>query len=76
MVASENKVTFGLKNTHYAVITDDGKKITYGTPAALPGATKLTLDASGNSIEFFQMMLSIIRLITTRVIQVNWKLPS
>lgn len=53
MVASENKVTFGLKNTHYAVITDDGKKITYGTPAALPGATKLTLDASGNSIEFF-----------------------
>lgn len=53
MEASENKVTFGLKNTHYAVITDDGKKITYGTPAALPGSTELTLDASGNAIEFF-----------------------
>lgn len=53
MEASENKVTFGLKNTHYAVITDDGKKITYGTPAALPGATELTLDANGNGIEFY-----------------------
>lgn len=53
MVASENKVTFGLKNTHYAVITDDGKKITYGTPAALPGATELTLDANGDGIEFY-----------------------
>ena len=52
MVASENKVTFGLKNTHYAVITDDGKKLTYGTPAALPGATELTLDASGDAVEF------------------------
>ncbi|QHJ81739.1 MAG: hypothetical protein [Bacteriophage sp.] len=53
MVASENKVTFGLKNTHYAVITDDGNKITYGTPAALPGATELTLDANGDGIEFY-----------------------
>lgn len=52
MVASENKVTFGLKNTHYAVITDDGSKLTYGTPAALPGATELTLDASGDPVEF------------------------
>lgn len=49
----ENKVTFGLKNVHYAVITDDGKKLTYGTPAALPGATELSLDASGDAIEFF-----------------------
>lgn len=53
MATSENKVTFGLKNTHYAVITDDGKKITYGTPAALPGATELTLDANGDGIEFY-----------------------
>lgn len=49
----ENKVTFGLKNVHYAVITDDGQKLTYGTPAALPGATELSLDASGDAIEFF-----------------------
>lgn len=52
MATSENKVTFGLKNTHYAVITDDGSKLTYGTPAALPGATELTLDASGDAVEF------------------------
>lgn len=49
----ENKVTFGLKNVHYAVITDDGQKLTCGTPAALPGATELSLDASGDAIEFF-----------------------
>lgn len=49
----ENKVTFGLKSVHYAVITDDGQKLTYGTPAALPGATELSLDASGDAIEFF-----------------------
>lgn len=53
MVASENKVTYGLKNVRYAVITDDGVKLTYGTPAALPGATELSLDASGDAIEFF-----------------------
>ena len=53
MATSENKVTFGLKNTHYAVITDDGTKLSYGTPAALPGSTELTLDASGDAIEFF-----------------------
>lgn len=53
MATSENKVTFGLKNTHYAVITDDGTKLSYGTPAALPGATELTLDANGDGIEFY-----------------------
>lgn len=52
MAASENKVTFGLKNTHYAIITDDGTKLSYGTPAELPGATELTLDASGDGVEF------------------------
>lgn len=53
MATSENKVTYGLKNTHYAIITDDGTKISYGTPAALPGATELTLDANGDGIEFY-----------------------
>lgn len=53
MVASENKVTYGLKNVHYAVITDDGKKLSYGTPAALPGASELTLDANGDKVEGF-----------------------
>ncbi|QEA34782.1 major tail protein [Weissella soli] len=53
MVATENKVVYGLKNVHYAIITDDGTKLTYGTPAALPGATELTLDANGDAIEFW-----------------------
>lgn len=51
MVLNENKVTYGLKNVHYAVITDDGSKLSYGTPAALPGASELTLKASGDKVE-------------------------
>ena len=41
-----NKVKFGLSNVHIA-------KITYGAPFALPGAVNLTLDADGDSADFF-----------------------
>lgn len=51
---NENKVTFGLKNAHYAKITvgTDGS-ITYGTPVALPGSTEISLDAKGDMTEFY-----------------------
>ncbi|WP_428817114.1 major tail protein [Clostridium butyricum] len=51
---SENKVTFGLKNAHYAKITigEDGE-ITYATPKALPGNTELSLDPRGDMTEFY-----------------------
>lgn len=50
----ENKVTFGLKNVHYAPITEtvDGK-VTYGTPVRIPGATEMSTDPAGESSSFF-----------------------
>lgn len=53
-----NKVKFGLSNVHIAKITygDDGNgnpTITYGTPFAILGAVNLTLDAEGESSDFF-----------------------
>lgn len=40
---AENKITFGLKNAHYAKITvDNTGKITYATPKAIPGSTELS----------------------------------
>lgn len=53
-----NKVNFGLKNVHYAVITEtvqsDGSiKSTYGTPKAWPGAVSLNLAQSGSSSDFY-----------------------
>jgi len=48
-----NKVKFGLKNVHYAVVTETGGVITYGTPKSIPGAVNLTLDAAGESVQFY-----------------------
>lgn len=53
-----NKVKFGLSNVHIAKITygtgQNGEPtVTYGTPFALPGAVNLTLDAEGDSADFF-----------------------
>lgn len=54
-----NKVKFGLSNVHIAKITygtdqtTGAPTITYGSPFALPGAVNLTLDAEGDSADFF-----------------------
>ena len=48
-----NKVKFGLKNVHYAVITETGGGITYCQPKSIPGAVNLTLDAAGESVQFY-----------------------
>jgi len=50
---SENKVTFGLKNAHYAPITITGGTITYGTPVAIPGSVELSLEPRGDMSEFY-----------------------
>lgn len=48
-----NKVKYGLRNAHYAVITNTAGVITFGTPVAIPGAVNLSLDASGDKVEFY-----------------------
>lgn len=47
---ANNIVTFGLKNVHYALATQNSTgKWTYGTPAALKGAQEFTSDIIGGS---------------------------
>lgn len=50
---AENKVEFGLKNAHYAVVTDTGEKLEYGEWKALPGATEISIDPEGGSEPFY-----------------------
>lgn len=47
---NKNKVKFGLTNVHYAVIGEGGA---FGTPKRIPGAVNLTLDAAGESNDFY-----------------------
>lgn len=48
-----NKVKFGLKNVHYAVVTESNGVVQYGTPVPIPGAVNLTQSANGDSTEFY-----------------------
>jgi len=48
-----NKVKYGLKNTHYAVVTEVGMAVSYGTPKPWPGAVNLTLSAAGENVTFY-----------------------
>lgn len=49
----KNKVKFGLKNVHYAPITEAAGVVTYGTPVSIPGAVNLSMAAAGEAVEFF-----------------------
>lgn len=48
-----NKVKYGLKNTHYAVVTEANGIVSYGTPKHISGAVNLTLSAAGEHSEFY-----------------------
>jgi len=50
---SENKVTFGLKNVHYAPFTVTAGVITYETPIKIPGSVNLSLEPRGDMTEFY-----------------------
>lgn len=48
-----NKVNFGLKNVHYAPITETNGESTYGEPIRIPGAVSLALTPRGELAEFY-----------------------
>ena len=50
-----NKVRFGLKNVHYAVLTEsaDATNNTWATPVAVPGAVSMTLDSNQTDNTFY-----------------------
>ena len=52
-MADSNKVKYGLENVHYAVATESGGVVTYGTPKAIKGAVNLSLDPQGDKTDFF-----------------------
>ena len=52
---ADNKVVYGLKNVHYAVISEDevtGATV-YGTPIALKGSTEISLEPKGETSDFY-----------------------
>ena len=53
MAENTNKIKFGLKNVHYAIVTDTEGVITYGVPKRLPGGVSLTLNPKGEKSEFY-----------------------
>lgn len=50
---NENKVRYGLRNVHVAVLeSDDPATLAYGASRRLPGAVELTLEPRGDALEF------------------------
>lgn len=52
-MAEQNKVHFGLKNVHYALITYTSGVPSWGTPKAVPGAVSLTLSKESGVTDFY-----------------------
>ena len=50
---ASNKVKFGLKNVHYALLTDGDGTITYETPVPIPGAVSMSLAPQGETNTFY-----------------------
>lgn len=54
MAGTKNKVKFNLKNVYYAPLTmTEENSPTWATPAPIPGAVSLSLDAEGDSNTFY-----------------------
>jgi len=44
-----NKITYGLKNAYYSIVTEDEDGISFATPVALPGAQEISSEIVGGS---------------------------
>ena len=52
-MANASKVRFGLKNVHYAMLTEETPGVpTYGTPKPIPGAVSLGFEPQGDTTIF------------------------
>lgn len=52
--AKTEKVVYGLKNVHYALLNrDESGAVTYGTPKPIPGAVNIGLTADSETVEFY-----------------------
>ena len=52
-MATANKVHFGLKNVHYALITYTSGVPSWGSPKSIPGAVNLTLSKENSETSFY-----------------------
>lgn len=50
---SENKVKFGLKNVHYAVVSENNGAVNYSLPQRVAGAVNINLPPRGEKSEFY-----------------------
>lgn len=49
----KNKVNFGLKNVHYAIITYTNGVPSWGTPVAVPGGVSASLSQESSATDFY-----------------------
>ena len=53
-MAAKNKIKFGLKNVHYAVMTtSELGVVSWETPVPIPGAVSMSLAAQGDTSKFY-----------------------
>lgn len=50
---ADNKIKYGLKNAHYALIEESAGKIVFGTPVPLNGAVSMALSPVGETTAFY-----------------------
>lgn len=49
---SNNKITYGLSQLYYSIITETDSTVTYAAPVAMPGAVNMTCAPRGDVMEF------------------------